>query len=515
MATRIAVLADMHVSCVAGTAQEAALDWALGVLVGEMPDIVVVAGDATAAGTREAAGIVRAKMDEAGLPFRIVPGNSDRRTPRDWEAVCRFLTLSEPFVNDECALIAIDTSDETIPPGERRAVEDLIARAGARQVVLVMHHGPSALKGEDRAWLLPYLESGRIGLVIVGHHHRDGEEILGRAAVHTVRGLDPDKAVGGPPAVTIFEIDRGDRRRREVAWPAGDVGGWSGQERAEFVHNLGFSCMDQTLRGLDEAAKRGVFAVELRGGEALGVDREALLDALGRWRGAGGGYLSVHLPNLVWDEAAQEVRGLAGWQGALDLVEAVGAEAVTVHVPRVGVGDMQPGSRAWEAFLSVCRRCLESATAGGTVVGVENLHMAKGEAADESRGFGYLPEECLGWVRALREATGSPRVGFHLDIGHARNNPPFSKRLALGQWYALVGAEVTGYHIHQVVMDGDDMRNHHPFRGAFGPLISLSSFFWAWHGGQLNHAPVFLEIRDEGTGWESLDVLREFFRRAD
>ena len=40
----------------------------------------------------------------------------------------------------------------------------------------------------------------------VGHSHLDDEVRLGATTFHTVRGLDPDKAMGGPPALAIFEL---------------------------------------------------------------------------------------------------------------------------------------------------------------------------------------------------------------------------------------------------------------------------------------------------------------------
>ena len=50
MPTTFAVISDMHLSGVHNTAQAACLDWALGAIVDEQPDLLVVAGDVTADG---------------------------------------------------------------------------------------------------------------------------------------------------------------------------------------------------------------------------------------------------------------------------------------------------------------------------------------------------------------------------------------------------------------------------------------------------------------------------------
>lgn len=50
MATTFAVLADLHLPNVRGSAQHAVLDWVIDVLERETPDLVVAVGDLTACG---------------------------------------------------------------------------------------------------------------------------------------------------------------------------------------------------------------------------------------------------------------------------------------------------------------------------------------------------------------------------------------------------------------------------------------------------------------------------------
>ncbi len=177
---------------------------------------------------------------------------------------------------------------------------------------------------------------------------------------------------------------------------------------------------------------------------------------------------------------------------------------------------MCPGNDIWGTLADTFLELIKDPIATGTVIGVENLHMNPGESDDSSRGFGYLPEECLEWVKSLRQASGYDHIGIHLDIGHARNNHPFSQGCSVGHWYARVGKEIVAYHLHQVVLIDGVMKNHHPVMDVYGPLISLSSFFWGWKTGGLCHAPMFLEIRSDTIKetFDSLQYIRQHIRGA-
>lgn len=514
MPTRIAVLADTHLTDLPNTAQDAALDWALEWLRADPPDLVLVAGDVTAAGTTDAARRAREKLNASGLTFRMAPGNSDCRSPQHWERVRELLTAPGTFVNHECAALLLDAAEPVLPDGQKTAIDHLLAVAGTRRVVLGCHFPLSSFAQADRAWLTARLASGAISLFVAGHKHLDSQEAVGPAAAHLVRGLDPDKAKSAPPAIALFELS--DRRwsRSDIAFPGGDAATWPQPARDEFLGHLGISCMSDTLAGLEQAAARGLAVVELRAGKALATPADALRQSVERWRAAGGGHLSVHMPNLRWDAAAAGVEGLEAWQAALNMAVELKANALTCHVPRIAIGRMQPWGEAWQCFAQVYCDSLAPALDAGMAIGIENMHMNPGETADESRGFGYLPEECLAWIQSLRHASGGDRIGLLLDIGHARNNQPFATHVTLGQWYALAGAEAVGYHIHQVAPTDGRMTNHHPFANIFGPLLSLSSFFWAWGSGQLRHAPMFLEVRSQEQGWESLDLLTEHIQTS-
>lgn len=71
MPTTIAVIGDVHLSGAHDTAQATCLDWALGAMIDEQPDLLVVAGDVTADGSLEVARDFRCRVEGTRIPFLI------------------------------------------------------------------------------------------------------------------------------------------------------------------------------------------------------------------------------------------------------------------------------------------------------------------------------------------------------------------------------------------------------------------------------------------------------------
>jgi len=506
---RIGVLADMHINAMEKTAQERGLEWALKELSGESCDVVVMAGDASSNGSAAAVRRVLEKMNSLHAPLVLTPGNADLRTPDDHDEVRELLTTRNPVIVNGFTIMSVDSSDKRIRVAEVSG--NALSNASPGKVVIVTHHSPDLLEGEGRGWMETVLDSGAVSLVIAGHHHRDLVSSSGTASIHNFRGLDPDKANGGPPAYALLESDGDEWLRRDVPFPDGDIRTWPLEDKREFIDYLGFSCMGDSMNGLDRACAGNVHSIELKCGGALSVRRDKLCGAVERWRRSGGRFLSIHMPDCPCGMKTHNERNIENWDSAMQMACELNADAMTVHVPRIAVGRMRPGSETWKACVETMCRSLAPAVERGIGVGIENLRIKPQEVPDGSRMFGYLPEECLGLVYALREKSGYPNIGICLDIGHARNNGPFASKYTLGVWYAMTGSEVLWYHVHQVV----DGVNHNPLRNVFGPLISLSSFFLDWKNGGLNHAPVLLEIRGRDEGIGNLDYLKGFIEGAD
>ncbi|MCP4639657.1 MAG: TIM barrel protein [bacterium] len=508
MPVRIAIVSDLHLPDTPGSPQHAVWEWAVSEVAEARPDAVLVPGDMTGAGEAASGSAIRHALDRLGVPCWLTPGNSDRRSPSEWRQV-GFLLSGEPERSDApIDVLTIDSSLGRVTHSERERAETLAASAGEGARLILTHYPPDRLAGNCREWFRTFTARHGITCIVAGHVHVDESGSFSGVPLHVVRGLDPDKAAGGPPAVTFLECD-GDRTiRREATFPDGDVAGWSNHDRRGFLNRLGISCMHDTLTGLDLARRHDAPVVELRATDVLdrGVDR--VTPALEAWRAGGGRRLSVHMPGVQWDVRAQRAEGLEAFRDALRMALDLECQALTVHVPGVPVGFMKQGGRHWIGLLDAFGTLLKPALDRRIRVGIENMHMTREESHGPDRGFGYLPGECLAWVQALRESLGTDRIGFHLDIGHARNNDPYAKRIALGPWYARTGAEIVAYHLHQVVDTEEGMVNHRPFTTPFGKLISLSSLLWGWWTRALSHAPMYLEMETPQQAIDSLLLLR-------
>ena len=503
MPQTIAVIADSHLPDCEGSAQEAALRWAMETCRKLDVAVIAGAGDLTTGGDPPTAQRVVDIMSGAGLPLVQTPGNAELRRPQEADHVRTLFSTPDIFHGNGWSLIMLDTADQAIPEEEKRRFEQRLAKTDS--AVVVTHCPPQACPAEDRAWLEGLCKNERISLILVGHKHFDEVGSLAGVPVHLVRGLDPDKAKQAPPGIAIFRRESGSWSREDIPFPETDPRRWPAMAKREFVDLLGVATMDRTFADLAESAEAAIPCVELRAEPALKEDSERLRGLVHVWRGSGGAILSIHLPNLRWDDVTHTVTGTDCFAESAGMALSLGADRVTVHVPRASVAQMAPGGEAWAAMGTAFVNGLRELSDAGLTIGIENLHMNRGEPSDERRGFGYLPDECMAWVELLRERLDTPRVGLHLDLGHARNNAPFSAEWILGRWYAEVGKNVVGYHLHQVNGNG----NHQPIHAPFGPLMSLASFFWAWNTGQLNSAPMFLEIRGE-PGRVSRDYLRTF-----
>ena len=511
MMIKIAMLVDLHLPDQSDTVKDDVLEWALATAVQEHADLIVAAGDLTSIGTLDAAIRMRQKLDATGLPLLIVPGNAEIRTPEFTAAVLKELQTPHVFEQNGCHVVALDNSKEILVEKDREILRRL-ARQGHRQILAAAHFPLTALPPDDKQFLTELIASGCIGLFAAGHNHIDSLEHIGKGESHLVRGIDPDKAIGGPPALTFFEYDSTCMRwqRSDCTYSSGCALSWTAAQCAEFRKLLGISCMQDSLSGIRDAIRHQIKSIELRFESTKNVSTEVLCALLEQWRNEGGQHLSIHLPDIAWDQKKYGVKGVNQMKTACELALTLNADMLTMHVPRCPVGLLTKHADIRNLLLNAYVDTLKTVLASGITVGIENLHMNPGENPDTERGFGYTPPECLDWINALREVTGSGKIGFHFDIGHARNNAPYSSLYSISQWFAELGSLITGYHLHQVEINSEGrFINHRPITGMFGPLISFSSLFAAWNKEQINHAPMYLEIRDNGA-LGSLDCFRKY-----
>ena len=256
---------------------------------------------------------------------------------------------------------------------------------------------------------------------------------------------------------------------------------------------------------MERAIAERIPVVEWMFERALAVDPALRLDQLRRWRAAGGHCLSIHFPKLP---LAPDPEAEAKTAATVRLALESRADRVTVHVPDFPVGEAESRlEAAVERYVALLKPLL----AAGIRIGIENLHTTPGATDDAHRNYGCTIEECRAWIEDLRAVSAAPKhIGFHLDIGHARNNAPFSATENLSDYYRRLGSIVNGYHFHQVRQNPDgSFSNHRRLNGLYDKLISLSGFLLALREGQLPHSPVFLEINEDNAGIECWQKLTQ------
>jgi sugar phosphate isomerase/epimerase len=240
---------------------------------------------------------------------------------------------------------------------------------------------------------------------------------------------------------------------------------------------------------IEFATERGIRYLELRP-NISSMDEERLVELISKWRCAGGEHLSIHLPEIGY------LDGEAITEKSLDrliyLADILGADRFTQHVPRVSVKTVRENKDCLAVISETLGKKLDKITRS-IEIGVENMHMTNGENPDDSRRFGYITSECLEFMNELAKHTRHS-VGINLDVGHARNNVPFSQNYQVGAWYSEVGPYAVGYHIHQVKWGMEKCENHTAITDVYGGLISYASFFRMWKDGKMSKSPFIFEM---------------------
>lgn len=506
----LALLCDSHLPLLKKTPAYTVFDRT--VVHAACADYIFTLGDITAHGNLNAAEHFVKKMNETGTPWAAVPGNAELRDP---ETVEQVLAMLESPLRDTplrfrevgWTVVLLDCSAGHYPEAEReklrKAVEDLDRK---EYLMLLQHQGPGDLNEESREFLKALLTpiSERC-LIVYGHKHRircmdswEGIPALG------LQALDPDKAIGTPPMFIMMELAPDGR-----TFYAHDFSLWTNDDVKEVIERLGLSCFSLP-KDLDYAIEHGIAAIELRHGNMQDLPEEELLRKIAAWRAAGGKYLSLHATEPGWKDGA--LWRVDKWLDSARWAKKIGADTITLHVPKVPVGQMKRRSavrrKIRELYLKGMAMLPENCD-----IHIENMHMGDGERPDENRRFGYLPREVDGWIRELQKEYPHPeKISFLLDVGHARNNPPYSSVYTMGMWYAMMGKKMDACHMHQVEMKNGVMKNHQPITDINGPLINFSGFLMAWSKGMIHPRTIFLEVRSLENYIASYDTWQKFCR---
>ena len=442
-------------------------------------DLLVIAGDFTAACDPEAVDAFAREMADYPVPAVILCGNAEHRGTA--ENLQRALRLQSPIRNEVSGwtILSLQDSDAAIP----EEAYDALRQADARTIV-VGHHPIASLKKAHRARMEAWrAEHPHIPFFAAHKHKFDDTDPY----TTILPACDPDKAIGEEPSIVFYDTDTGAMRRSFYPAPV----------PADFPRWLGISCPDPAA-DIPYAASHGIRCVELRANAAR-ADRAVLMALIRDWREKGGEILSLHAPDI---RGGTDTDGR--WAAFAALAANLGADRITLHPPRRSAAEV----RADPTLLSRPARLVGEAVRDLStvhVIGIENMHMTEADTP-ENRRFGCLPDEIRAWRDAVAAHTAIP-CGLHLDVGHARNNRPYSEKYSLGAWYAEIGSEVVGYHLHQIDRSSGKWENHCPMDNRYGPLISFAGFFDAWSCGQLAKAPLILEIRAPGGYASAADAI--------
>lgn len=463
----IGFLCDLHLPPAKEVLQYDVMQWALDDLTEKKPDCIAFAGDVTCDGNREVYHHFVKKMQSLGIPFLFIPGNSDLRCPDCCEEISRISSPCENHINgirifavNDCTA---DVSDEQITALEKADDHSIV----------FMHHPVAGYPEKTRQTFSQWRKNHENTMVFYGHHHEsvvEGNDI-------GLQALDPDKAVGECPCITYYDTDT--RKLRKSYYPA--------PVPQDMYPCFGISCYD-TIGHIEFGIQNGLVNLELRP-NCIHADRALLTEKIAQWRQNGGKNLCIHLPDVTYQDGVAVSPEMDRF---MELARDLKADRLTQHVPRVSVEAVQGDPSVLDRICGYLAEQFNSIP-HPMVIGVENMHMTAQERPDETRRFGYLPEECLAFMNALA-AKCSHKVGINFDIGHARNNIPFSQAYQISTWLAMVGKHIVGYHIHQVTPTEEKYVNHTAITHIYGRLISFASFFKCWSNGIINKAPVIFEM---------------------
>ncbi len=524
---RFILLADLHLSDNPDTAAHQALQWAVDRVNLERPDFLAVGGDITTFSTAGSASRCLEALERVEAPVLFTPGNAERRGQH---AMSVLGALASPerrvAVFHDLLVLLPDTSTGSLPGEERLWLDRSVRLKNAKRRVVITHYPLDRMDAEGRTWLMRWLSENGVELFAAGHSHYHRTRRENGFVEAVVRGLDPDKAIGDLPGISLFASEK------EGTWTETFIP-WSPAIRllpADLPSGMlpvGWSIQGDPMAAVRETLGSGVSCLEIRPAE-LDFSLRTLAEGLDELRDRGPLFLSYHLPDLKLNLRSGRVEGVDAVRAHLNCAMEAGVDSLTVHVPRASASAMervqagQPEPTGYfgtfaETFASLFR----AAACAGVGIAIENIHNPINTPADSpDREFATRIDEYLRWIEAVaQEMADAPeaRVGALLDVGHARNNGGDLDNLQpLGDWYACLGRRILGYHIHQVDTDPvtGALSNHHEISELFGSRISFAGFLWAWSTHQITRGPLFVEVRDDQGRRNTLRRFKRLFEDA-
>ena len=205
----IAVIADIHLPEESGTIKEMYLDKALQQICSNKPDMLLVAGDVTSMGSVSALKRFLQKLNSVLCDKLTTVGNSDLRTPETENTAIDMLGTGGKKKTDDCILIMLSRYNKE---KDYQLLEELKENKNL-PFMICSHFNMEELDPEICTIVKDILRSGK-GIFVAGHLHEDDYPDNNKSRQHLIRGIDPDKASGGPPSVTYFQLSGGKMVKR-------------------------------------------------------------------------------------------------------------------------------------------------------------------------------------------------------------------------------------------------------------------------------------------------------------
>ena len=480
---KICLMCDLHLPSNRNALQYRVLDWAIEDICRKEPDCILYAGDATCDGDISTYQYFIEKMIRLDIPFIYIPGNSDLRCIESREDIYKTASCCKNTVG-EISVFAVNDSDGKIPDEAFNIIE-----SADHNDIVFMHHPLYVFSDEDRRKFIDWRKRHKDTVLFYGHLHKSASD---DGITVSLQAMDPDKAIGECPCITYYETETRALRKAYYFAPV----------PLDFHDYLGVSCYS-TLEHIDLAIDNGLHAIELRT-SCIKTDWDLLEKSVKKWRENGGKDLSIHFPDVEYRNGDMRTNAIDQF---VELVNRLKIDRITQHVPRVSVAEVKKDSGVLDVICDYLAEKFNTID-HPVVIGVENMHMTSQDTPNDSRRFGYIPEECLQFMRTL-SLRCAHKVGINFDFGHARNNIPYSQKYQISTWLSQIGPYAVGYHIHQVIRGHGAFDNHTAITDVYGGLISYASFFKCWSDGTANKAPVIMEMRQEGA----YDISLQTFRR--
>ena len=479
---KICFMCDLHLPFDKNALQYDVLEWAIEDIRAKNPDCIAYAGDVTCDGNLDVYKWFIEKMQSIQIPFLFIPGNSDLRSQISRNEIKNISSKCENFVAGT-KIFAVNDSEATVSDDQL----SLLEKANDDSIVF-MHHPMASLSESSYEKMLDWRGRHPKTFLFYGHLHET--KILGNSI--SLQALDPDKAIGECPCVSYFDTDTKKLDKSHYLSPV----------PADFYSYFGISCYS-AVDHVKYATERKLKNIELRP-NCIQADREELKDCIAKWRSCGGEDLCIHLPDISYNDGNVKTDNIDSY---IDLANLLKVNRFTQHVPIVSVKKVKENPEALDLICNYLSEKLNRVDHEVTV-GVENMHMTAKDMPDDTRRFGYIPEECIMFMKALRKSC-KHKVGINFDIGHARNNAPYSQKYQTSTWLSQIGKYAVGYHIHQVTLDENGFSNHMPITDVYGKLISFASFFKCWDESRINKAPLIFEMRPQGSYDITLKIFDE------